>query len=101
MDDQEPHLTSRKFWTANTVSKAVNEEGFDGWQDEPGAGDPPSKQQIFFRAPATQTLTFNIKRLQRTETLLGIHLQPNSTWLFQHFNCYVQTPDDPMHQVNL
>ena len=26
---------------------------------------------------------------------------PNALWLFPHFDVYIQTPDDPMHMVNL
>ena len=45
--------------------------------------------------------SFTQSRLDHAQSKCKFHLLPNSFWLFPHFDIYIQTPDDPMHMVNL
>ncbi len=99
LDDQQPHGTRNKGHVAAQVYVASHEGIFPGWQQEQPEGSQP--KPIFVRAGLPSRLTYSIERLKLAERNLGLKLSPNSTWIFPYFDCYVQTPDDPMHQVNL
>ena len=40
-------------------------------------------------------------RMGTAQSKCKFHLLNNTFWLFPHFDIYIQTPDDPMHMVNL
>ena len=40
-------------------------------------------------------------RMDTAQSKSKFHLLNNTFWLFPHFDIYIQTPDDPMHMVNL
>lgn len=104
------------------MGRACVEGVFPGWEAE---GDVP--KQIFSIGGLPPKLLFSQDRVKMAEKACQVKLTSNATWIFPHFDCYVQvickirlnlyfvcifdhsitndcigqTPDDPMHQVNL
>ena len=90
LDDQEVHATRFKWACSHQIKKAGHEGIFPGYQDEKGYTGAP--RPIFSYGGIPRRVNFSLERLKRAEQALGLKLVPNSTWLFPHFDCYVQVP---------
>jgi hypothetical protein len=99
LDDQQPHSTRNKGSVASQVKDAAFQGIYPGWQTGEDEGAQP--RPIFVQAGLPPKLSYSIDRVKQAEKSIGVKLAVNATWVFPYFDCYVQTPDDPMHQVNL
>lgn len=90
LDKLDPCPTRHKFDVAAKVLQASSEGLYPGWEQEPGAGEWP--RPIFTKSG--QQVKFSMERVKRAEKVLGVKLIPNSTWIFPHFDCYIQVKID-------
>ena len=88
LDDEEDHETRHKLRAAHQMRDATRKGIFPRWEAEPGAKDQPKPIYTQFGTPPK--IHFSAERVQRAEAALGIKLVVNSTWIFPHFDCYVQ-----------
>ncbi len=89
--DENPHDTRSKAGVARQVNNACFAGIFPGWQSEQDVPRPiftmvyPPRDH--HRPPKVH---WSIERLKLAERRLGVKLSSNSTWLFPHFDCYIQ-----------
>ena len=88
LDDDECHAPRFKHLASSQVCKAAQEGIFPGFREEAGYKGEP--RPIFSAGGNPRRIAFNLERLKLAEKNLGLKLVPNSTWLFPHFDCYVQ-----------
>jgi hypothetical protein len=86
MDNLEPSRCRHKQDVAQKVVMACQEGLYPGWEQEPGAQDWP--RPIFWQSG--HEIKYSLERVKRAEKVLGVKLVANSTWLFPHFDCYIQ-----------
>jgi hypothetical protein len=81
MDSTAPFVMRNKETMREVVADA--EKGvFPGW-DEGNGGKPPQPLVNGHGIPSTH-------KLAQAQSIIQVHVLPNSTWLFPHFDCYVQ-----------
>jgi hypothetical protein len=90
LDDDQPHESRNKGSAASQVHAACFEGVFPGWQSEFPGIDNPNPKPIFNIQPLSGRMNVNQERCSKAERALGIKLGSNATWLFPHFDCYIQ-----------
>ena len=90
LDDCEVHETRSKLDVSASINQAAFHGVFPQWQQEKGIGDPPAPRPLYQRAGLPPQLRYSKTRVAYAETRLGVKISTNPTWLFPHFDCYVQ-----------
>jgi hypothetical protein len=85
LDDQSAHATRNKGGVARFTHEACFEGLFPGWAEL--SADP---RPVLARTGLPAKWTTWREGLKKAEKALGTKLTPNSTWIFPHFDCYVQ-----------
>ena len=86
MDSLVPAKCRNKVNVASQVLQASQEGLYPGWDEEQGSQGWP--RPIFDRTG--NQVKWSLERVKRAEKALGVKLVANSTWLFPHFDCYIQ-----------
>jgi hypothetical protein len=88
LDDDQPHASRNKGSVATAINDAAFKGIFGGWESEGQGQDVP--RPIFQHVGVPQKLTYSAERRKLAEKAVGCKLTPNSTWIFPHFDCYIQ-----------
>jgi hypothetical protein len=61
---------------------------YPGWEEDLPEGS--EKKPIFSMSGLPRRMNYSLERVKLAEKKLGLKLIPNATWIFPHFDCYVQ-----------